>query len=76
MPIDYNNTRLWELDIEAVMIRHYAVYVTAIVKASMLCKFVPAVLLPHGIKSFEVSVADAAAEIKTGVVADDTKEDQ
>eukprot|EP00957_Ditylum_brightwellii_P137181 10458741-Ditylum_brightwellii.AAC.1 len=49
---DYDNTRLWEFGIEAVMMGYYAMSI-------------PAVLLHHGIKAFEVSVADAAAETET-----------
>eukprot|EP00957_Ditylum_brightwellii_P182079 13872493-Ditylum_brightwellii.AAC.1 len=80
MVIDYNNTRLWELGIEAVMMGYCAMHVTAIVKTLMLCKLhtwnqfgvticlfmrsIPAVLFHHGVKAFEVSVADAAAEME------------
>eukprot|EP00957_Ditylum_brightwellii_P049447 3751643-Ditylum_brightwellii.AAC.1 len=78
---DYDNTQLWEFGIEVVMMGYYAMYVTAIVKTLMLCKphewnqfgvticlfvrSIPAILLHHGIKAFEVSVADAAAEMET-----------
>jgi len=66
------------LGTEAVMMGYYAMYVTAIVKTLMLRKphgwtrfgvticlfmrFIPAVLLHHGVKAFEVSVADAVCD--------------